>query len=97
MSYSNLNRRIERLVELTNSNILLLENLTKLVSLNKNELGTLSEEFINSKETCEILKCSNVTLWKIRKSGDLPSSQFRNNIRYRKADVLEYLTKTEPK
>lgn len=57
----------------------------------KKEIPLLIEERISVKETCQILSCSEVTLWKLRKDGTLPYSQHKRTIRFKKIDILNYL------
>ena len=57
----------------------------------KIENSLLIEERISVKETCQILGCSEVTLWKLRKDGTLPYSQHKRTIRFKKIDILNYL------
>lgn len=51
----------------------------------------LQEEWISVKETCKILGCSEVTLWKLRKDGSLKYSRLRRTIRLKRSDVYNYL------
>lgn len=53
--------------------------------------STIIEERISVKETCQILKCSEVSLWKLRKNGTLPYTQHKRTIRFKKIDILNYL------
>lgn len=63
----------------------------------ENNNGTLTkdsifiEERISVKESCQILKCSEVTLWKLRKDGTLAYTQHKRTIRFKKSDILNYL------
>ena len=57
----------------------------------KPETLSLIEERISVKETCQILGCSEVTLWKHRKNGIIPYSQHKRTIRFKKIDILNYL------
>jgi excisionase family DNA binding protein len=67
--------------------------LTLLQSNNSNSESNNSqlEEWITVKETCKILGCSEVTLWKFRKENTIPYSRLKRTIRYKKVDVLNYL------
>lgn len=69
--------------------LLYLENHTD--STTENSL--LIEERISVKETCQILSCSEVTLWKLRKDGTLPYTRHKRTIRFKKIDILNYLNK----
>lgn len=51
--------------------------------------------FLNSKETCDLLKCSNVTLWKLRKSNKIPFFKINGAVRFRRTDVINYITKAD--
>jgi hypothetical protein len=55
------------------------------------EKSNLNEEWISVKETCKILGCSEVTLWKLRKDNSLPFSRLKRTIRFKKIDVFNYL------
>lgn len=57
----------------------------------KAEIPLLIEERVSVKETCQILSCSEVTLWKLRKDGTLPYTQHKRTIRFKKIDILNYL------
>ncbi|MFT5252608.1 MAG: putative DNA-binding transcriptional regulator AlpA [Flavobacteriales bacterium] len=52
---------------------------------------SLIEERISIKETCRILNCSEVTLWKFRKDGTIPYTKHKRTIRFKKIDILNYL------
>lgn len=67
--------------------------LTLLQSNNSNSEWnhSLIEEWITVKETCKILGCSDVTLWKLRKDNTIPFSRLKRTIRFKKSDVLNYL------
>lgn len=53
------------------------------------------EEYISAKETCLILKCSEVTLWKLRRDNLIPYSRLKRTIRFKKSDVYNYLNQTK--
>lgn len=55
------------------------------------EDSLIIEERITVKETCQILKCSEVSLWKLRKDGTLPYTQHKRTIRFKKIDIINYL------
>jgi excisionase family DNA binding protein len=57
----------------------------------KTEIPLLIEERISVKETCQILGCSEVTLWKLRKDGTLPYTRHKRTIRFKKIDIINYL------
>ena len=57
----------------------------------RTEIPLLIEERISVKETCQILGCSEVTLWKLRKDGTLPYTRHKRTIRFKKIDILNYL------
>jgi excisionase family DNA binding protein len=52
---------------------------------------TSEEEYISVKETCLILKCSEVSLWKLRRDNKIPYSRLNRTIRFKKSDVYNYL------
>lgn len=66
----------------------ILENQALLKTDNPNK----DEEWISVKESCKILGCSEVTLWKLRKNNVLPFSRLNRTIRFKKTDVFNYLT-----
>jgi excisionase family DNA binding protein len=59
------------------------------------EKSDLLEEWISVKETCKILDCSEVTLWKLRKENIIPYSRLKRTIRFKKIDVFNYLNQSK--
>jgi excisionase family DNA binding protein len=57
----------------------------------RTEIPLLIEERISVKETCQIIGCSEVTLWKLRKDGTLPYTRHKRTIRFKKIDIINYL------
>lgn len=55
----------------------------------KNEPETL----LSRKETCELLKINFSSLWKHTKSGKLKSYGIGNRVYYKKAEVLQSITR----
>lgn len=53
------------------------------------------DEYISVKETCSILKCSEVSLWKLRRDNIIPYSRLKRTIRFKKSDVYNYLNQTK--
>jgi excisionase family DNA binding protein len=51
----------------------------------------LQEEWISVKEACKIIGCSEVSLWKLRRDGAINYSRLKRTIRFKKADVFNYL------
>lgn len=86
-SFDNLQEEVKELKALQKRVLLLLEN-HRLTSTNK---STVSEEWISVKETCTLLNCSDVSLWKLRKDGTIPFTRIKRTIRYKRIDVLNYL------
>lgn len=86
-SFKNLQQEVQDLKTLQQKILLLLEN-QRLISADK---STISEEWISVKETCVLLSCSNVSLWKLRKEGAIPFTRIKRTIRYKRIDVLNYL------
>lgn len=86
-AFENLQIEVQELKTLQQRVILCLENHNS----NKTETPLLIEERISVKETCQILSCSEVTLWKLRKDGTLPYTQHKRTIRFKKIDILNYL------
>ena len=86
-SFENLQLEVQELKTLQQRVLLYLENHNG----SKIENSLLIEERISVKETCQILGCSEVTLWKLRKDGTLPYSQHKRTIRFKKIDILIYL------
>lgn len=86
-SFENLQLEVQELKTLQQRVLLYLENHNG----SKIENSLLIEERISVKETCQILGCSEVTLWKLRKDGTLPYSQHKRTIRFKKIDILNYL------
>jgi len=86
-SFENLKQEVQELKTLQQRVLLLLEN----NRLMKSENSSSIEERISVKETCKILGCSEVSLWKLRKEGTIPFTRIKRTIRYKKIDVLNYL------
>ena len=53
------------------------------------------EEYISVKETCSILKCSEVSLWKLRRDNLIPYSRLKRTIRFKKSDIYNYLNQSK--
>jgi excisionase family DNA binding protein len=86
-SFDNLQEEVKELKALQKRILLLLENF-RLISADK---SSVLEDWISVKETCTILNCSEVTLWKIRKEGIIPFTRIKRTIRFKRIDVLNYL------
>ncbi len=86
-AFKNLQSDVQGLSTQLQRVLLYLEN----SNASKAENSLLIEERISVKETCQILSCSEVTLWKLRKDGTLPYSQHKRTIRFKKMDILNYL------
>ena len=86
-AFENLKSDVQEVKTLQQRVLLLLENDNR----NKSKIPLLIEERITVKETCQILSCSEVTLWKLRKNGTLPFTQHKRTIRFKKIDILNYL------
>ena len=86
-SFENLKSEVQELKTLQQRVLLHLENHNP----SQTEIPSLTEEWISVKETCKILGCSDVTLWKLRKNGILPYSRLGRNIRFKKSIILDYL------
>lgn len=86
-SFDNLQNEVKELKALQNRVLLLLENFS-LISSNK---SSALEDWISVKETCSLLSCSEVSLWKLRKEGTIPFTKIKRTIRYKRIDVLNYL------
>ncbi|WP_396167720.1 helix-turn-helix transcriptional regulator [Flavobacterium sp.] len=86
-AFENLILEVQELKKLHFRALFILENQTLLQpeTLNPNE------EWISVKETCKIVGCSEVTLWKLRKENILPYSRLKRTIRFKKVDVYNYL------
>lgn len=88
-AFDNLQSEVKDIKTLQQKALLYLENHNG----SKTEIPLSIEERISVKETCQILGCSEVTLWKLRKDGTLPYSQHKRTIRFKKIDILNYLNK----
>ncbi|TDE07839.1 helix-turn-helix domain-containing protein [Flavobacterium sandaracinum] len=86
-SFDNLQEEVKELKALQKRVLLLLENF-RLISADK---SSVLEDWISVKETCTLLSCSEVTLWKIRKEGIIPFTRIKRTIRFKRIDVLNYL------
>lgn len=86
-AFEKLNSDVQEVKTLQQKALLLLEN----YNCSKSKIPLLIEERISVKETCQILSCSEVTLWKLRKNGTLPFTQHKRTIRFKKIDIFNYL------
>ncbi|WP_369753278.1 helix-turn-helix domain-containing protein [Flavobacterium sp. WC2409] len=86
-AFKNLQSEVQEIKTLQQRVLLYLENNNGRLT----EDSTIMEERITVKESCQILKCSEVTLWKLRKGGILPYTQHKRTIRFKKSDILNYL------
>lgn len=86
-AFENLQSEVQVIKTLTQRALLYLENQNG----SKTEIPLLIEERISVKESCQILNCSEVTLWKLRKDGTIPYTQHKRTIRFKKIDILNYL------
>ncbi len=86
-SFENLKSEVQELKTLQQRVLLYLENYNPL----QTKTPSLTEEWISVKETCKILGCSDVTLWKLRKNGVLSYSRLGRSIRFNKSIILNYL------
>ncbi len=48
-------------------------------------------EFLTNKEAAEFLRSSEVTLWRLRRSGELPFNRISTKLLYRRSDLENYL------
>lgn len=86
-AFKNLQQEVQDLKTLQQRVLLILENKRPVTDEN----SSFIEERISVKETCQILKCSEVSLWKLRKDGTLPYTQHKRTIRFKKSDIINYL------
>lgn len=51
-------------------------------------------ELLTLKELCELLQCSQQTIWRKRRDNKLPSpvESMLPSLRWRKADIIEWLS-----
>jgi excisionase family DNA binding protein len=86
-SFESLKSEVQEIKTLQQRVLLYLENNNG----RSTEHSPIIEERISVKETCQILGCSEVTLWKLRNDGTLPYTQHKRTIRFKKVDILNYL------
>lgn len=86
-SFENLLIEVQEVKKLQSRALSILENQAHFTT----DVSNLNEEWISVKETCKILGCSEVTLWKLRKENSLPYSRLKRTIRFKKIDVYNYL------
>ena len=55
------------------------------------------EEYFNTKQACDFLKCSSVKLWRLRKEGHIPFEKCGRTILIKKNDLKLYLARTAKK
>jgi predicted DNA-binding transcriptional regulator AlpA len=88
--FQNLTDEVREVKNLQSKTLQILESL-KNSSINS---FNSDDEYISAKETCLILKCSEVTLWKLRRDNLIPYSRLNRTIRFKKSDVYNYLNQT---
>ena len=86
-AFENLQTEVQEVKTLQQRTLLYLENQNG----NKTDIPLLIEERISVKEAKQILNCSEVTLWKLRKDGTIPYTQHKRTIRFKKIDILNYI------
>lgn len=86
-SFENLLFEVQEVKKLQSRALNILEN----QALVQTDIPNKDEKWISVKATCKILDCSEVTLWKLRKSNTLPYSRLNRTIRFKKTDVFNYL------
>jgi excisionase family DNA binding protein len=86
-SFENLQSEVQEVKTLLQRVLIISEN--KVTT--KTDPPSLTEEWVTVKEGCKILKCSDVTLWKLRKKGTLPYSKLNGSVRLKKSILLNYL------
>jgi excisionase family DNA binding protein len=52
------------------------------------------DELMNDRQLCEFLGISRTTLWRLRKQSDLPFGKVGRSIRYRKSEILRWLSES---
>jgi excisionase family DNA binding protein len=52
-------------------------------------------EFLTVKEACVLLRSSPVTLWRLRKKGELPFNRIAAKILFRRSDLENFLTRNQ--
>ncbi|WP_081990148.1 helix-turn-helix domain-containing protein [Psychroserpens sp. Hel_I_66] len=94
MNKHSLKGLLKTLIVLISQNNDLLEKLIR--EYNNSPFLTSSESnpdiFLNTKEVCMMLKCSSVTLWKLRRDKKIRFLKFDKNIRFRQSDVVQFIT-----
>ena len=90
-AFKNLQKEVQEVKTVLQRVFLYLENNNG--TLTENSL--IIEERISVKETCQILKCSEVSLWKLRKDGTLPYTKHKRTIRFKKIDIINYLNQKQ--
>jgi excisionase family DNA binding protein len=50
-----------------------------------------TKEFLTNKEAAEFLRSSEVTLWHLRRCGELPFNRIASKILFRRSDLEAYL------
>jgi excisionase family DNA binding protein len=89
--FHNLIKEVSEVKKLQSKTLQILERQKNSTTISFNS----EEEYISAKETCAILKCSEVTLWKLRRDNLIPYSRLNRTIRFKKSDVYNYLNQSK--
>lgn len=52
-------------------------------------------ELLTDKEAAEFLRSSPLTLWRLRKRGELPFTRIASKLLYRRSDLENFLTRNQ--
>lgn len=52
---------------------------------------TETSDLLTDKEAAKFLRLSTMTLWRLRKRGELPFVQLATKLLYRKADLIAFI------
>lgn len=56
---------------------------------------TDTNELLTDKEAAQFLRLSTLTLWRLRKRGDLPFVRLATKLLYRRSDLIAFINRNQ--
>jgi excisionase family DNA binding protein len=56
---------------------------------------TNTQELLTDKEAAQFLRLSPLTLWRLRKKGELPFVRLATKLLYRRADLIAFIERNQ--